>query len=1012
MKKIYSFLIALIVFASFQTNAQQSCSAIFTTQIINNSTIKFNPSPLTLDSPSVRHFWSFINQSSNYFNYSYSVSPTIVFPTGIFTVGHRVYRNGSNGTSICSDSTTQTITITQGACLLSTFFYKYTSQSNYLEHYYYNYTNNLSPTDSIRWTFGDGSNSNSINPTHVFANTGVYNVCLRIIKRNLNGSLSNCVSEYCKLDTVAYQCNLQAYFQPSTDSAITNNAVQFFNYSSGYSSTDSLTWNFGDGTPVSHSNNPTHVYANAGVYMVCLYVKKNGNPAGTIACRDTVCRTINISSSCNLSANFTSYRDSLITIPNSYHFTNTTVSLSSTDSIRWTFGDGTSSNQLNPNHAYTSSGTFNVCLRVIKRNANGTLTNCVSEKCYPVVIAQINTCNLQSNFTWYSDSLYATPLNNFHFTNTSVGLSATDSIRWTFGDGFSSNQANPNHIYFYQGNYTVCLRIIKRNVNGTLTNCVSEKCYPIIVTINPCDYAVYFSSYVDSLQSNTIHFTNHTGPFNTTDSTTWTFGDGTVAHSIDADHTYINSGTYTVCLKIRRPSLPGAPACERSYCKVITVTVPCTLVSNFSWRRDSLPTVALNTIRFTNLTTPLSATDSIRWTFGDGTTSNQINPVHVYAQQGTYNVCLRVIKRTASGALTNCVSEKCYTVTVVQVCNLSAAYSMRIDSSNYKNIIFTNTTVTPNTAITALWNFGDGTTATSWNATHLYAQPGRYNVCLRIQYGTCVSYKCDTINIVAPISCTDLSNFQFTNGNGQVSFAPTFYQSNVQYTWTFGDGTGAQGMSAAHYYNTAGTYTACLTAFKNNNCASTTCKTITILPIINCNNITLSIGDVRDSLVPNRIKFTALSNTATTSQQWTITKIPTSATQTPVVISSNNPTYMFLDSGYYNVCVKATYANGCIKTICKTVYISQNMPGTNVCSLQVFPNPTSTVINATVTLVQPQLINATVYNSSNNLVLQKQQQGVVGLNTINMNVANLPAGIYTIRVLYGGQVCYASFIKQ
>jgi hypothetical protein len=83
-----------------------------------------------------------------------------------------------------------------------------------------------------------------------------------------------------------------------------------------------------------------------------------------------------------------------------------------------------------------------------------------------------------------------------------------------------------------------------------------------------------------------------------------------------------------------------------------------------------------------------------------------------------------------------------------------------------------------------------------------------------------------------------------------------------------------------------------------------------------------------------------------------------------------------------------------------------------VCTLQAFPNPASTVVNAIVTLAQPQVISATIYNSQNVLVSQTQQQGVVGINTISMNIASLPSGIYTIRVLYGGQVCYAPFIKQ
>jgi PKD repeat protein len=919
MKKIYSFLIVLLAIVSIQTSAQVSCNPVFTFQNINASTVKFNPA--ITDSPAVQHYWSFNEIGGGFNDYSNWVSPTKTFPTGVFKVKHSTFRYGSNGAFTCRDSSEQTITISQGACLLSANFYVYPSQTNNLQFYYYNYTSSLSPTDSIRWTFGDGTSSNLYNPTHVYANYGIYNVCLRVIKRNLNGTLSNCVSEICKLDTIGYQCNLQAYFTTNIDSATVPALVQFNNQSSGYNTQDSVIWNFGDGTAVSNVVNPSHTYVNPGVYMACLIVKKNSTLAGYPVCRDTFCKMINIVNPCNLLANFTYYRDSLITIPNSYHFTNTTVPLASSDSIRWTFGDGTSSSQVNPNHVYTTPGTYTVCLRVIKRNPNGVLTNCISEKCYPVVISPLVVpCNMQVNFTNVLDSLQS---NVWQFTNQTIGYTVGDSLTWTFGDGTSSNQINPNHTYANAGTYVVCLRVKKNNTTA------------------------------------------------------------------------------------------GATPCIREFCKTIVVAVPCTLVANFYSYRDSVTTIP-NTYRFINTSAPLAANDSIRWTFGDGTSSSQVNPIHYYSTQGTYTVCLRVIKRNAAGLLTNCVSEKCYIINVAQLCNINATYTWQADSANYKKIKFSNFTV-PLAVATALWNFGDGTTATTWDATHTYAQAGRYYVCLRIQYGACISYKCDSITIVAPVApptCTQLSLFSTATTNNTVSFAPNFLQPNVQYTWTFGDGTGSQWTNVSHqYFLGAGVYTACLTAFKDINCASTTCKTITIPSTINCNNITLSINDTRDSLVPNRVTFTAVSNTTTISQQWTITRIPTTAATGTTTINTNNPTYVFLDSGYYNVCVKTTYANGCIKTICKYIYIAQPMPGANTCTLQVYPNPASSSINTSVTLVQPFMLNASVYNNMGVLVAQKQQQGVVGSNIVSINIGTLPAGVYTLRMTYGNQICYATFVK-
>jgi len=167
-----------------------------------------------------------------------------------------------------------------------------------------------------------------------------------------------------------------------------------------------------------------------------------------------------------------------------------------------------------------------------------------------------------------------------------------------------------------------------------------------------------------------------------------------------------------------------------------------------------------------------------------------------------------------------------------------------------------------------------------------------------------------------------------------------------------------------------------------------------------------------DSLVPNRIKFTANSNHAISNQSWKITKLPATAATGTTTINQHNPTYMFLDSGSYRVCLRVVFPGGCVKEFCKIIQISQSMPGTSSCALQVYPNPTSSVINAAVTLTQPLMLYAYVYNGMNMQVAQKQQQGIVGNNTVSIPVYNLPAGVYTLRLAYGNQVCSSTFIKQ
>ena len=767
-------------------------------------------------------------------------------------------------------------------------------------------------------------------------------------------------------------------------------------------------WIFGDGSSASTSISPTHNYA-VGVYTVKHFILRY-NPNGVYVCADSLSKQLTIGQlNCNLTASFTSTYPA----PLQAVFTNTSTGITAGDSIRWTFGDGTVSYAASPTHNYANAGTYTVCLRIKKASTIATGTPCVREVCQTIVINPVpSACNLAANFTWFQSSS-AISLYTFHFTNTSAGAAATDSIEWTFGDGTSSNQNNPVHVYANAGIYNVCLRIIKRTSTGALTNCIKEKCYTVVVQpAYTCNLQVYFSSAIT--QTNVVAFTNQSTGYSSGDSIKWNFGDSTSSTAINPVHTFTNAGTYNVCLTIKKNNVAGTAPCIRTYCKTIVIANTCTLLANFTFYRDTT-TLNVYTYQFTNTSAPLSNTDSIKWTFGDGTSSNQLNPIHAYTAPGVYNVCLRIIKRNPNGVLTNCVAEKCYIVIIAPACNLLVNFTKTVSTANFKTIVFTNTSnATPNNA-TAIWTFGDGSSATTWNATHTYSQAGSYYVCLRVQSGNCVRYKCDSVRVIAPQpTCMQLSAYNYTSAassNSLIHFTPQFISNDVQYTWTFGDGTGAQTATATHQFTAGGSYTVCLTAYKNNGCASTTCKTIYVSSTINCNNITLSFNDVRDPLVPNRVTFIPTSNNTITSQLWTITKVPTTPGTGTATIQGNNPTYVFLDSGYYNVCVRATFAGGCVKTVCRTIHITQQMPFTTTCNLQVYPNPATTYANANITLAQPLQLNAYIFNSMNMLVAQKQQQGFVGTNVISIYTGNLPAGIYSYRVVYGNQTCSSNFVK-
>ncbi len=616
-----------------------------------------------------------------------------------------------------------------------------------------------------------------------------------------------------------------------------------------------------------------------------------------------------------------------------------------------------------------------------------------------------------------------TAANTVKFTPAVIGDSINTFHHWSFGDGAAANIALPEHAYATAGVYNVRHIIFKINPNGVAV-CRDTVIKQILIQqTTACNLQAYFIWQSDNNNWNTLHFQNQSFPVEPGDSIRWNFGDGSpvinslVGNLSTPTHVYPNAGTYNVCIRIKKKTVAGTPPCVSEICKTVSVTQPCNLTANFSAQPD--PPHPLR-IKFTNLSAPVIASDSIKWTFGDGTSVNGLqgdpnvaNPTHNYAHGGNYVVCIRIKKAINSAGTAPCVREFCKTVMVQSTCNIPVNFSMHRDAVNPRKVYFTNTTAVTATNAIAKWSFGDGTFAGTWNTVHEYAQPGNYRVCLTVQTEpNCVKQKCDTIIITQPApNCKELSKFKFeklSNDNQKYKFVPDYISNDIVYTWTFGDGTGSHDPIATHRYAQPGVYVACLTAWRGPNCASTTCKEIRVLPQINCDSIHVSYIYQRDPRVPNKIYFHANSNFPLLDQFWTITKL-SSATTPPVILHQSNPVYVFQDTGSYRVCLRAITLGGCVKEYCTNIRIEHVV--NSVCELQAYPNPTSSLINVNVALTQPAIIYAYIYNALNVLVKSKQQQGNTGNNIVTMNVNDLAPGLYTIKMVYGGKTCYARFTK-
>lgn len=619
-------------------------------------------------------------------------------------------------------------------------------------------------------------------------------------------------------------------------------------------------------------------------------------------------------------------------------------------------------------------------------------------------VAQTNTtCNAGFDFTISGLSV--------NFTAAITTVSTSNHHYWQFGDGAISSDISPLHVYASGGTYTV-KHFFYRSENGSAV-CIDsvEKRVELNTTTISCNLHASFSFEKDASQPNKVYFHNMSTPTGDIHFTRWSFGDGTYSYDFNASHVYANSGTYHVCLLILT-STNTANTCQRDTCASVQVQVsppPCNLTANFAWHADS---IQLNKVHFINLSSSFASGDSIRWTFGDGTYSYDVNPTHIYTSPGTYNVCIRVKKNTPAGTYP-CVKEICKQVVVVNECRLEANFSFEADATNKNKIYFKNLSTPVTSVIYIQWTFGDGTSSNSMNPDHIYAHAGTYHVCLRISgSSTCYREICKTVEIKEPeINCLDISKFTLTRSTVnclEFKFIPAVQNPNWKYVWSFGDGTGSTDITPSHVYPRSGNYTVFLTVYRSATCVSTSYKVAETGACFSCNNIWIKYEYKRTSSISNTIYFHALSNYPIISQTWVITKLSIT-TSAPVTLIQNNPAYVFNEPGDYRVCLRAVTYGGCVKEYCEVIHI--NSPYAADCTLTSYPNPATNQVSVSVQLTAPEMIHVYIFNSLNILVKQKDQQGNTGNNLVTTNIEGLVPGWYTIKVIYGNRVCYSRFQK-
>ncbi|MBI2259712.1 MAG: PKD domain-containing protein [Flavobacteriia bacterium] len=350
----------------------------------------------------------------------------------------------------------------------------------------------------------------------------------------------------------------------------------------------------------------------------------------------------------------------------------------------WDFGDGESDQGTNTStsHNYTTSGDYYVYLSLLDINFN------FIDNSYTLLSIGGGTNYIVSNV------LFASVGQNVNFSIDGEGTFS--SILWNFGDGTQSTEFSPTHSYSNVGVYNVTA-LTQNDCGQTLLE------YQIAVS----DYTFTYSS-LDSCANSTFDFEP-----NITDSTGlnffWDFSGIEVSEDMTPSIEFANPGQYIVNFYVTDENwniLGG-------YTDTVNVNGDIyTISANPSSSSPNTP------IEFTIIGDQIPS--SVVWDFGDGNTSTEMSPTHIYTTTGEYYVTATV--PSFCGDIT-------YT-TNVNISNIDFTFTLSSECSP-SQVSFQYTGTEPG-VINYYWEFGDGQSSCcdEINPVHDFSNGGDYAVYL------------------------------------------------------------------------------------------------------------------------------------------------------------------------------------------------------------------------------------------------------------------------------------------
>lgn len=329
---------------------------------------------------------------------------------------------------------------------------------------------------------------------------------------------------------------------------------------------------------------------------------------------------------------------------------------------------------------------------------------------------------------------------------------------------------------------------------------------------------------VNACGANSVLFTNQSYQQAYINEFRWEFdinGTTQVFNEWNPTVTFPDVGTYYGKLLLN----PGALSCDDT--AFIEVNVFPGITADFEFDYD---TCVAGPVNFTDLSVSGAGPGSIvswDWDFGDGTDSDEQNPVHTYQIPGALPVSL-LIRDT-----NDCTGLKTRTVQYFPVPDLLVVAPSDYIGCQPAEIFFDNLSTPVNEEYDVNWTFGDGGTGDEISPTHIYEEVGTYTVTLEII--SPLGCQTDTAwNNLITVLPSPVADFSYTPPHLS-NLEPTAYFTDesidaVKWKWIFSNSGASIDQNPVHTFPDTGLQVVQLVVFHQSGCTDTFQQVLDVMP--------------------------------------------------------------------------------------------------------------------------------------------------------------------------------------